>query len=189
MHPINKTIALALALTFASGCSTRPRNFSANLSAPVADVTSFERDYRVCQELVNRGHSSNFKGAAVTALASGGAFFGVGTALYGAGAMGISGGAAVASAAVPVIGVLAGFGVSRAIRGGRERKFKRNMSSCLGEYGHKVDGWTKLRRREDAVAHAVSSVQVTPVVQSAPAATPVAEIIASPEPGSAAPDL
>lgn len=169
MHFSRTAITLTLALALTSGCSTRPRNFSANLSAPVADPSSFEKHYRVCQELVNRGHSSNFKGAAITALASGGAFFGVGTALYGAGAMGISGGAAAVSAAVPVIGVLAGFGVSRAIRGGRERKFKRNMSNCLNEYGYQVETWEKLKKKDDAASIAASRAKLNAPI--APAAT------------------
>ena len=142
--------AAAMTAVLLAGCSTRPRNFAASVSTPVADRAAFENDYRTCQELVMSGHTSNFKGAAVSALAGGAGFFGAGSALYSAGAMGVSGGAGAVSMAVPFIGPLVGFGVSRAIRSGKEGKLKRNMTACLGEYGYSVAEWEKLPKKADA---------------------------------------
>jgi len=165
---------LAVSAMLLSGCSTRPRNFAASVSEPVADRTSFEKDYRTCQALVRAGRSNNFKAAAATALATGAGTVGSGMAMAGAGMVGItsSGGAVVAVAAMPVVGVLAGFGVSRMIRTGKERKFKRAMTACLSEYGYAVEGWTKLHKRDDAANIAARTVPVTtpPAIEPASAA-------------------
>ncbi len=145
--------ALLVAGSLTSGCSTRPRNFTANLTAPVAERSVFESNFRTCQALVRQGHTSNFKGAAATALATGVGTVGAGAAIAGTGLVGITttgGGAAAASLAMPIVGVLIGFGISRAIRGGREGRFKRAMDSCLNEYGYSVRSWTKLHKNDDA---------------------------------------
>jgi hypothetical protein len=60
------------------------------------------------------------------------------------------GAAAAATAAMPVVGLLLGFGVSRMIRSGRERKYKRAMATCLAEYDYTVADWNKAKRRGDA---------------------------------------
>ncbi|WP_341712211.1 hypothetical protein [Erythrobacter sp.] len=157
------TACLVALSVMAAGCSTRPRNFSANVSAPVADRMAFENDYRTCEKLVRAGHSSNFKGAAATIATTGVATVGAGAAIVstGLGGVNVATGAASASlAAVPVIGVLAGFGVSRAIRGGKERAYKRTMGDCLAEYGYPVGTWTKLKKRDDPAAFASANVTV-----------------------------
>jgi len=171
MQKAKLACAIAATAMLLQGCSSRPRNFSANIAAPVPDRTAFEQDYRTCQSLVKGGRKSDFKAGAATALASGAGAFGAGTAMASTGMIGIgmSGSSAAAAAtAIPVVGFFAGFGVSRAIRGGKERKFKRAMSDCLGEYGYSVEGWTKLHKRDDA----------------AKAASQSATIIASAEPAS-----
>ena len=58
-------------------------------------------------------------------------------------------GAAAAGFAMPVIGIFAGFGISRAIRGGKERKYKARMDTCLTELGYTTDGWQKIAKRGD----------------------------------------
>ncbi|QKG72004.1 hypothetical protein [Erythrobacter mangrovi] len=167
-------IACLVALSvMAAGCSTRPRNFSANISAPVADRMAFENDYRTCEKLVRAGHSSNFKGAAATLATTGVATVGAGAAMMSTGLGGVNiatGAASTSLAAVPVIGILAGFGVSRAIRGGKERKYKRAMGNCLAEYGYPVGTWTKLKKRDDAAAFASANANVVPQPASASAA-------------------
>lgn len=169
------TACLVALSVMAAGCSTRPRNFSANVSAPVADRMAFENDYRTCEKLVRAGHSSNFKGAAATIATTGVATVGAGAAIVstGLGGVNVATGAASASlAAVPVIGILAGFGVSRAIRGGKERKYKRAMGDCLAEFGYPVGTWTKLKKRDDAAGFASANVTVAP---AATAELPVEE--------------
>ena len=163
--------ALATAAVLLPGCSTAPRNFSANLSAPVADPTAFEQDYRTCQTLVKGGRTSDFKAGAATALAGGVGALGTGAAMAGTGMAGIGmsgGAAAAASAALPVVGFAAAFGMSRAIRGGKERKLKRTMSNCLGEYGYRVEGWTKLHKRDDAARAATEAATLASVARIDP---------------------
>lgn len=152
------THALVIAAVAVSGCSTKPRNFAATVSAPVASKATFEQDFRTCQQLVHAGHKGNFKGAALTGLATGAGAIGGGTAVVSLGVGStLSGAGAAAAAAMPVVGFLAGFGVSRAIRGGKERKYKVAMTSCLSEYGYTVSDWEKIGKKDDAALTSASS--------------------------------
>lgn len=160
MRKSNQIYVLAVSALIISGCSTKPRNFSAIVLTPANERVAFENDYRTCQTLVRSGHSSEFRAAAATALATGVGTVGATVGAAGVGAVGMAGATTAASIAIPFIGVLAGFGVSRAIRGGKERKFKRLMSSCLTEYGYSVDSWVKLGKREDSVLAASRNVIV-----------------------------
>ena len=183
----NKMIlATAAAAMLATGCSTRPRNFTAELSAPVPDRAAFEGDFRTCQTLVGQGHKSNFKGAAASALATGVGTVGAGAAMASAGLVGITsgGGAVVAAAAMPVVGVFLGFGVSRMIRSGKEGKYKRAMNTCLDEYGYGVSRWSTVKKKDDAakIAAGKASVQSTdPVI----ATSSVEPVVAIPAPDTA----
>lgn len=170
MSKIGKTgraalIAAALATTLGA-CSTKPRNFAASVSSPVPDRVTFEQDYRTCDSLVRAGHSGGFKTAATTtAITAGAVGAGAGVAALGAGGTYSSFGAAGAAAgavmaAATVVTGLAGFVITRAIRGGRERKFKRNMTACLSEYGYEVADWERLKKREDAAAFASRQVDL-----------------------------
>jgi hypothetical protein len=157
--------ALATASVLVSGCSTRPRNFTAELSAPVVDRAVFEDDFRTCQALVRQGRKADFKAAAATALATGAGTVGTGAAIASAGFVGIgSTGATLtaAAAAMPVVGVLVGFGVSRAIRSGKEGKYKRAMDACLGEYGYDVSRWSAVKKRDDAAKMAAGKASIQP---------------------------
>jgi len=192
MH-VNKTICGLMMAAAISGCSTRPRNFAAQVAVPPAEMASFEGDYRTCNALVAQGRRTGFKEAAVTVGASGvGALAGVGVAFGTAGAVagsapfaGLAAAGTIASMAVPGLGLLAGFGVSRMIRGGKERKFKRAMAACLDEYGYTVDDWERIDRRSDAATAALAMVREQPA-EAAPSAaseaalTPV--VLQSPEP-------
>ncbi|MEE1878181.1 hypothetical protein [Altererythrobacter litoralis] len=159
-------LAVAAMATALAGCSTKPRNFAASVSTPVPDRVAFEQDYRTCAALVKSGHSSGFKTAATsTAIGAGAVGAGASVAALGAGGTYSSFGAAGAAAgtvlaAATVVTGLAGFGITRAIRGGKERKFKRNMSACLSEYGYEVADWEKLKKRDDAAAFASRQVAV-----------------------------
>ena len=143
---------------FGSGCSTRPRQFSAALKTPATDQNAYERDYQICQTLVGKGYKSNFKSTALK--------LGIGTAAGFAGGIAVGAvvaaattptvgtlglnvvgaGAGAASIAFPVIGIGVGFGVSRAIRSGREKRVKAALATCLGEYGYSVDSWTLVKK-------------------------------------------
>lgn len=182
------TACLVALSVMASGCSTRPRNFSANVSAPVADRMAFENDYRTCQDLVRSGHKSGFRAAGTTAAISAGAVGGgvgafaatTGGTASGWGGVGAGLGTA-AAAATMAVGVL-GFGLTRLIRGGREHRFKERMSTCLGEYGYEVAGWEKLKKRDDPAAFASANATIAPQPPSAPA---VEELSASAQEASA----
>lgn len=185
MQTSRALVALAVAASLVSGCSTRPRNFTASLSAPVVDRTALENDFRTCQTLVRQGHTADFRATAATALATGAGTLGTGLAMAGTGMVGITtgGGAAVAAtAAMPVIGVLLGFGVSRMIRSGKERKYKRAMASCLAEYGYGVHEWSKVHKRDDAARMTAAAVAAAP---AAPLAMP--EVVPDPQAASATP--
>ena len=166
---INKMIlATAAAAMLATGCSTRPRNFTAELSAPVVDRAVFEDEFRTCQTLVRQGRKSGFKDAA-TGLAVGtgavGAGLAVGTAtaggVYGSyGAAGAAAGAAL-MATTAVFGI-AGFGLTRLIRGGKERKYKRAMDACLTEYGYGVSRWLTVKKKADAAKIAAAKASIRP---------------------------
>ena len=170
---MNRTVRTALAAatlaTALSACSTRPRNFAAQVSTPVADRIAFENDYRICEGLVRGGHKSGFRtaasGAAVGAGAAGagmGAAAAIGsTAGTTTGWSGIGAGMGAAFAAATVVAGAAGFGITRMIRGGRERKYKRTMTACLNEYGYEVAEWDKLKKKDDSAAFAARSVIVS----------------------------
>ena len=159
-----------------TGCATRPRNFTAELSAPVADRMAFESDFRTCQTLVRQGRKADFKSGAATALATGVGTVGAGAAMAGTGLVGITtggGAAALATAAMPIVGVFLGFGVSRMIRSGKEGKYKRAMDACLDEYGYGVSRWSAVKKKEDAAKIAAAKASVSVPVGETVAAMPV----------------
>lgn len=140
---------IAMTGLFLSSCSSRPREFVAIIQPPAADEIAYQRDFETCRTLARQGHRSGFKAAAL----SGGAGVAAGA---GATAIGMSAGAigpfmgatasAAATVALPVIGIGVGWGVSRAIRSGREKKLKQAMGRCLEEYGYRVETWTLAKK-------------------------------------------
>ena len=180
-HNICALVGVAMLI---SGCSTRPRNFTAELRAPVPDRAAFENEFRTCQTLVRQGHKSGFKDAA-TGLAVGSGAVGAGLAVasmtaggvYSSyGAAGAAAGAAL-MATTAVVGI-AGFGLTRLIRGGKERKYKRTMDACLTEYGYSVDSWAKVNKKDDAAKIAAAKANTRPLEQviATGTAEPVAAI-------------
>ena len=151
-------IVLAATGLVLGGCSTRPRQFAPTLKTPASDQATYDKDYQTCQALVGKGYKSNFKATALK--------LGIGTAAGFAGgvvvgavaiasttptlvSLGFStsvAGIGAASIAFPVIGIGVGFGVSRVIRSGREKRIKTALSGCLSEYGHSVDSWTMVKK-------------------------------------------
>ena len=173
--------ALAGASVLVSGCSTRPRNFTAELRAPVPDRAAFETEFRTCQTLVRQGRKAGFKDAAAMGLVGGVGAVGGGAALASAGLVGVNIGTGAVSAltyAVPFIGVFAGFGMSRAIRSGREGKYKRAMATCLDEYGYGVSRWSAVKKKDDAAKIAAAKANIQPLepVIATSTAGPVAAV-------------
>ncbi len=174
-------IALSSAALLVSGCSTRPRQFTATLTTPASDPTGYDRDFQTCQTLVGKGYQSNFKATALklgigTAAGIGGGLA-VGAVVASAvtptvaslGFNSVAAGAAAFTVAVPVIGIGVGFGVSRAIRSGREKRIKAALASCLSEYGYSVDSWKPVKKVRKTKSKAVAP---DPVAAPAIAATP-----------------
>lgn len=176
-------VVVAVAAILVSGCSTKPRQFAPALVAPASHSAQLERDVRICDTLVKQGHSSNFASAAATMATTGAATLGSGLAMVSTGMVGVtSSGASAAAAtfAMPVIGIFAGFGVSRAIRGGKERRYKTRMETCLTELGYTTDGWQKIAKRADPGLEAGRLARFEadqPVVDDSPAVIEQAVIV------------
>lgn len=139
-------VTLAGAALLAGGCSTRPRTYQPRLALPAADPAALERDLAECRALVASGKRSGFGDAAVATGTGTVAGAATGAAVVGSGAIpigiGMSAGAAVAVLAVmPLAGIAAGIGVTRAIRSGKEKKVNRAMTDCLAAHGHSVGSW------------------------------------------------
>jgi hypothetical protein len=149
-------ITASIIFAFAtSGCSSRPRYFTATLSPPATDIPAFEKNMTICRELVGKGYRSNFGAAA--ASVGGGTIAGVATA--GASIAAVDGGLIFGTAttasnalavAMPFVGIGVGFGISRAIRSGREKKLKQALNQCLSENGYTVNKWTPGKRPKTA---------------------------------------
>jgi hypothetical protein len=142
---IGITLCFALAT---SGCSSRPRYFTPTLNPPATDAAAFETNMATCRQLVGRGYKSNFVAQAASigtgTLAAGGvtgASFAATAGFFESTAAST----ALGAAALPV-GFLVGFGVSRAIRGGREKKLKTALTDCMSEYGYAVEAWVPTKR-------------------------------------------
>lgn len=137
----------ALALVV-GGCSSRPRQFVATVNPPAADEAVYKRDFTTCDTLARKGYKSDFKAVALSTVgAAAGSVAGavsVGTAAVAVGNAGFVGSLSAATVAFPIVGLAAGFGVSRAIRGGREKRLKRAVATCLSEYGYTVDTWSRV---------------------------------------------
>lgn len=187
-------LAAATLATALSACSTRPRNFAASVSTPVADRVAFEQDYRVCESLVRGGRKSGFRNVAGGAAAGAGAA-GAGVSAFAAstggtasGWGGVGAGLGTAAAAATLVVGVAGFGLTRLIRGGRERSFKDRMESCLSEYGYEVADWEKLKKREDAAAFASRGVAVSDPVPAVPVLIEAVVVEETPQPAETMPE-
>lgn len=146
----NRKITMpVIAAILISGCSTRARDFSPTLTAPAADEVAFGQMKATCSILARQGVKSGFKDAALltgagAAGALGGAAAATATGAVGFGMSGAAAGAATAGLLAIPLGI--GFGVSRLIRSGKERRLKRAMSDCLVENGYSVASWSVERK-------------------------------------------
>jgi hypothetical protein len=128
------------------GCSTRPRTYQPMLSMPATDANAYERDLANCRSLVASGKRSEF-GPAVAATGVGvAAGYGAGAATVATGAVpvgiGMSATAGIAVLSImPLAGIAAGVGVTKAIRKSNEKKINAAMTDCLAAHGHSVASW------------------------------------------------
>lgn len=141
------------------GCSSRPRQFIATVNPPASDEAAYQRDFATCDILARKGYKSGFKALALSTAGGTAIGYGVGvgassiaaaSAVTGGGigviGNGIAAGATAGVGALIIVGLPVGFGISRAIRGGREKRLKRTISSCLTEYGYTVADWTRVKK-------------------------------------------
>jgi hypothetical protein len=175
-----RAVVVIAIVTLASGCSTRPREFRANVVASPPVERNFDTDMRQCQVMVRKGIKKDFRRTAAQVVAGAGGGLVVGTAVAGVAAAnattlsGAFGAASAGGAAMSVGGPLIAFGVSRMIRTGREKKYRAALETCLGEYGYQVAGWEKQKKLTKAeIAAAVAAMQ------AADTAAPLATVSAS----------
>lgn len=147
-------LAISAVALLAGGCSTRPREYRPVLAMPAASPAGYEADLADCRALVASGKRSGF-GPAVAATGTGVAVgTGVGAAAFATGAAPVglitTTGAATAAAAtlvlMPLAGIAAGIGVTKAIRKGKEKKINAAMTECLAASGHQVGSWELARK-------------------------------------------
>ncbi len=159
------TRAAAMAiLAILSGCSTKPRTFQPIVSPPPADDAAFQKVVNDCVAMVRSGRKNGFANAVAVGVGTGaGAVVGsiaVGSLSTAAGA-GFSGSLGAATAAFPIIGIGVGFGISRAIRSGREKKIKTAMSTCLGEFGYTVASWEVIKKPKKQLKAPAKADEIT----------------------------
>ena len=170
-RPVRLALCLAAAASSAA-CSTRPRTFSATV-APLGDApveATETATFATCNQLVRAGRKSGFAAAAAQGAAAGAGVFAGAAGVAASGTIGIGAttGGAILSAAVPFVGLAAGFGINRLIRYGRERKYKTAMSACMGELGYDVVQWTRAPKKQPGTAILRSAPETpTPVSQEA----------------------
>ena len=155
------TILFCLVAALAtSACSTKPRKFSASVQ-PSTTVVAGQNEglvFSTCDSLVRKGHKGNFVAAAATGATGvvAGTAGGIGVAVTSLGGSSLSSAGAAVSVAMPVVGLAAAFGVNRAIRAGRERKYKRTMGMCMAELGYDVLDWSKTPKKQISTASLIA---------------------------------
>ena len=187
MQPLPKRGVLLLVIGAAgalAACSSKPRYFKP-VSAGQPAEANLERDIYLCDQLARKGYKSGFKdaalkvgggtaagigvGAGVAALTTlGGASSGLGTAISSSFAP-----AANAAAAATIVLPVAMFGISRAIRSGREKKHKLAMGQCLSELGYSPEGWVKAMRPKKGTTFAAPAPPQSPA--------PASEVVSLPD--------
>lgn len=135
-------------------CSSKPREFTPQLSRAPASQSEFDTAYTTCQQLLVDG-KLDASGRSASAAAGAGA--GVGTAAVGGTAAAVAGGyggLAVASATIVLLpfAILGGaWGMSRMKRAKKERAIKTALEGCLRDRGYEVAGWSKSEKAKVAV--------------------------------------
>jgi len=157
------SILVITAVALAS-CSSRPREFTAQLEAPPADSTGFEQIHESCRVQIAQGKRSGFlvSGAAGTAAA-----VGTGAAIVGSAGPGMFAGVAagaMAATVMPFIGIGAAWGVAKAKKKKKERDVKQAMALCLTENGYTVSDWEVASRTERKARRAADKARKGAVI-------------------------
>ena len=151
------TAGLLACCVMLQACSSRPREFTPQLTMPPPSQSEFETAYATCQQLLVGG-KLDASGRAHSATAGVGA--GAGTAAVGgatAAAVGGYGGLAVASATIVLLpfAILGGaWGMAKMKRAKKERAIKTALAGCLQERGYEVADWSLApkKKKGEAVA-------------------------------------
>ena len=137
---------LIIACLIVQGCSSRPREFTPVLGAPVASQAEFQAAYATCQQLLVNG---KLDASGRTASAGAGAAAGAATAAVGGTAAAAAGGyAGLAAASATIVllpfAILGGaWGMSRMKRAKKEAAIKTALEGCLAERGYQVASWSR----------------------------------------------
>ena len=151
---------LLIAGVAVQGCSSRPREFTPQLTAAAASQAAFDAAYAECQTLFVAGKldASGRSGSGAVGAAAGVATAAVGTGT--AVAVGGYAGLAAMSATVVLLpfAILGGaWGMSKMKRSKKERAIKTALGGCLAERGYQVAGWSKAVRKPTIVAAKAAS--------------------------------
>lgn len=140
-------VGAALAL---QACSSRPREFVPSLASPAADQTRFHKDYSECRQLMVAGKlDSNGNLASVATGAGAVATVGAAGGMA-ASSAGLYAGAAIASAtlvALPLVAIGGAWGMANAKRKKKESAVQRVMEVCLQQRGYEVASWAPAAKR------------------------------------------
>jgi hypothetical protein len=146
MHKNRITAGLLLSCLVLQACSSRPREFTPELTIAPASPTEFNAAYATCQQLLVAG-KLDASGRSSSAAAGAGAAAGT-AALGGTAAVAAGGyaGLAVASATIvllPFALIGGAWGMSRMKRAKKEKAIKMALEGCLKERGYEVAGWIR----------------------------------------------
>jgi hypothetical protein len=174
---------LVIAAVTVTSCSSRPREFTAELKAPAADEAQFAQTHETCRVQVAQGKRSGFGGQLASGAAGTAAAVGTGAAIVGSAGPGMFAGAAAGAMAVmvmPVVGIGAAWGLAKAKKAKKERDVKQAMALCLSENGYAVDDWKKASRQERKARRAADkarrkAAKAVAAVAAAPDQPPPAE--------------
>jgi len=156
-NPAVAVLVLCLAI---EACSSKPRDFTPQLTSAPISQPEFDAAFATCQDLLVHG-KLDAEGRSGSAAVGAGA--GAGTAAVGgaaAAAAGGWGGVALASATIvllPVAVIGGAWGMSRMKRAKKEHAVKTALQGCLRERGYEVAGWEKAPKKKHFAAPKLAS--------------------------------
>jgi hypothetical protein len=154
------TAGLLMSCVALQACSSRPRQFTPELTTAPANQSEFDVVHATCQRLLVEGKLDS-SGRLASVGAGAGAAAGVATAGgVAASSAGLVGGAAIASATVVLLpfAMLGGaWGMSRVKRAKKERAIKTALEGCLAERGYEVAGWSKAMKKPVIVPREIAA--------------------------------
>lgn len=147
MNMGHKACACAAAMLALQGCSSRPREFTPQLSIAPASKTRLDAAIAECKDLYIAGKlDSSGRSASAAAAVGAGATVAAGGAAAASGAGTLAGMGAIASAtvvAIPIVVVAGALGMAKIKRSKKERAIQTALAGCLYERGYEVVGWSR----------------------------------------------